>query len=81
MVRNTKKYKAWVASAFFSPMIKVHFYFPSGMSCSRNEFSCAGSGCVSWTMTCNEEKNCEDGTDEPSICKNFPGTKLGELSL
>ena len=39
------------------------------MSCSKNEFSCAGGGCVPWTLTCNGKKNCEDGTDEPSFCK------------
>ena len=48
------------------------------MSCPKDKFSCAGGGCVSWTLTCNGEKNCEDGTDEPSFCKIFAGTKLSE---
>ena len=53
-------------------------HFPSGMSCSKDKFSCADGGCVSWTLTCNGEKNCEDGTDEPPFCKTFLGTKLSE---
>ena len=48
------------------------------MSCSKDKFSCTDGGCVSWTLTCNGEKNCEDGTDEPSFCKIFLGTKLSE---
>ena len=46
------------------------------MGCSKDEFSCAGGGCVSWALTCNGEKDCEDGTDEPLFCK-----KQGELSI
>ncbi|XP_015778731.1 PREDICTED: MAM and LDL-receptor class A domain-containing protein 1-like isoform X3 [Acropora digitifera] len=41
------------------------------MNCPKDKFSCADGGCVSWTLTCNGEKNCEDGTDEPSFCKIF----------
>ena len=51
-----------------------YFHFPSGMSCSKDKFSCADGGCVSWTQTCNGQKNCEDGTDEPLFCRTFPGT-------
>ena len=58
-----------------------YFYFPSGMSCSKDKFSCADGRCVSWNLTCNGEKNCEDGTDEPSFCKIFLSTKLSDLSL
>ena len=39
------------------------------MRCSKDEFSCADGGCVSWALTCNGEKDCEDGTDEPLVCK------------
>ena len=55
-----------------------YFYFPSGlgMGCSKDEFSCADGGCVSWALTCNGEKDCEDGTDEPLFCK-----KQGEPSI
>ena len=55
-----------------------NLYFPSGlgMGCSKDEFSCADGGCVSWTLTCNGEKDCEDGTDEPLFCK-----KQGEPSI
>ena len=54
------------------------YYFPSGlgMGCSKDEFSCADGGCVSWALTCNGEKDCEDGTDEPLFCK-----KQGEPSI
>ena len=51
------------------------------MSCSKDKFSCADGRCVSWTLTCNGKKNCEDGTDEPSFCQIFMGTKLSDLSL
>jgi len=51
-----------------------------GMSCSKDKFSCTDGGCVSWTLTCNGEKNCEDGTDEPSFCKIFLGTKLNSTN-
>ena len=55
-----------------------YLYFPSGlgMGCSKDEFSCADGGCVSWALTCNGEKDCEDGTDEPLFCK-----KQGEPSI
>ena len=46
------------------------------MGCSKDKFSCADGGCVSWALTCNGEKDCEDGTDEPSFCK-----KQGEPSI
>ena len=46
------------------------------MGCSKDQFSCAGGGCVSWALTCNGEKDCEDGTDEPLFCK-----KQGEPSI
>ena len=46
------------------------------MGCSKDKFSCADGRCVSWTLTCNGEKNCEDGTDEPLFCK-----KQDELSV
>ena len=46
------------------------------MGCSKDEFSCADGGCVSWALTCNGEKDCEDGTDEPLFCK-----KQGEPSI
>ena len=39
------------------------------MGCSKDKFSCADGGCVSWALTCNGEKDCEDGTDEPLFCK------------
>ena len=51
-----------------------YFYFPSGMNCPKDKFSCADGGCVSWTLACNGENNCEDGTDEPLFCE-----KQGEL--
>ncbi|XP_015748091.1 PREDICTED: uncharacterized protein LOC107327878 [Acropora digitifera] len=44
-----------------------------GMGCSKDEFSCADGGCVSWALTCNGEKDCEDGTDEPLFCKKQGG--------
>ena len=68
---------------FFVMMTYVFFFFnfPSGMSCSKDMFSCADGGCVSWTLTCNGEKSCEDGTHEPSVCKIFLGTKLSDFSL
>ena len=55
-----------------------YLYFSSGlrMGCSKDEFSCADGGCVSWALTCNGEKDCEDGTDEPLFCK-----KRGEPSI
>ena len=46
------------------------------MGCSKDKFSCADGGCVSWALTCNGEKDCEDGTDEPLFCK-----KQGEPSI
>ena len=46
------------------------------MGCPKDEFSCADGGCVSWALTCNGEKDCEDGTDEPLFCK-----KGGEPSI
>ena len=45
-----------------------YIQFITGQSCSKDEFSCSGGGCVLWSLTCNGEKNCEDGSDEPSIC-------------
>ena len=41
-----------------------------GQSCSEDTLSCAGGGCVPWSRTCDGHTNCEDGTDEPSICGN-----------
>ena len=63
---------------FFVMMTLLYFHSPSGMRCPKDKFSCADGGCVSWTLTCSGERNCEDGTDEPSFCKIFAGTKLIE---
>ena len=59
-------------------MTFFYFYFPSGLGigCSKDKFSCADGGCVSWALTCNGEKDCEDGADEPLFCK-----KQGEPSI
>ena len=53
----------------FSPDV-IELYY-SERSCSEDSFSCAGGGCLSWSFTCDGKRNCEDGTDEPSICGVF----------
>ena len=45
-----------------------YIQFIAGQSCSKDEFSCSGGGCVLLSLTCDGEKNCEDGSDEPTIC-------------
>ena len=50
------------------------------MACSKDEFSCADGGCVSWALTCNGEKDCEDGTDEPLFCKKQGGPSIWEIT-
>ncbi|XP_067040958.1 uncharacterized protein [Acropora muricata] len=52
-----------------------------GMGCSKDEFSCADGGCVSWALTCNGEKDCEDGTDEPLFCKKQDSANCSLLNL
>ena len=58
------------------------FHIATGTSCSEDKFACAGGGCVSQSETCDGEKNCEDGSDEPSICGiSFIHTVSNRLSL
>ena len=47
-------------------MIMIFYFAEEG--CSEDSFSCAGGECLPWSLTCDGKRNCEDGTDEPSIC-------------
>ena len=54
-------------------LYSFHVYENTGMSWSKDKFSCASGSWISWALTCNGEKNCEDGADEPFACSIFPG--------
>lgn len=46
--------------------------------CRSNEFQCATSKrCISESLKCNQEENCDDGSDEKN-CKSVTGLRLFE---
>ena len=55
----------YVCQVFFLDVMKCYF---SERSCSEDSFSCVGGGCLPLSFTCDGNRNCEDGTDEPAIC-------------
>lgn len=55
-------------SLFLFEMLLNVYPLTAGRSCSNDQFSCTGGECLPWSLTCDGEKDCEDGSDEPSIC-------------
>lgn len=51
----------------------IYFIFISGnVTCSKNEFKCNSGRCIPSEWQCDNEKDCNDGSDEDEqLCRKY----------
>ena len=63
----------------YGSYIVLLYHLISG-TCGWNDFLCSNHECLPFTLTCDGNDNCGDGSDENATHCNVPGMKYSNLS-